>query len=167
MKNHTLLILFLIPFSAFCQNSKVDSLISQRHILYERWLDDETKRSGFFGNQTKTDLKGMIETLKGITNKDNEIIAAVEEKYKLEQASLRSENGKLNYHVTDANIEMGKLDDRIKSLESQLQKATDELIPLKSYKSRGNTITILLGLLLLVSAILNLHFSLKNKKKLM
>lgn len=96
------LILLLISIKLYSQNQigeedkkTLKLLLQERKERFEQYTKDLDNKSGFFGNQTKKDLKNINEVLKEIVRTDNKIILeldAVLDQKRYETKSYEFEN---------------------------------------------------------------------------
>jgi CRISPR/Cas system-associated endoribonuclease Cas2 len=160
------------PQSNLEEQSKIDELLDQRASLYKDYSNLKEQKSSFWGKQSKEDLRKIITTLKGIINKDDEIVQEIlnqhaEEKVKIKKQSviessdltLRERN--LTDRVHDLNNQLGgSLSQlKVKTKENEMLKAK-----LENEKSENNLLEKFIAVLFLGCAGLAFYIFRLNKK---
>lgn len=88
MKLRIIIITCLMLFSIYPKNSHADErlaarkelfgLLEERKKLFDAYSESTKKKSGFFGNRTKNDMRGSHATLQEIVSIDNKIMNSLE-----------------------------------------------------------------------------------------
>lgn len=108
-------IFILVIFSQrlYAQNQQMDILLEERRLLYNAYQEALDQKSGFFGNQNKTDLAEINEVLKKIIKKDNEILETLDKVQTHEYQQLQTQyNNLLDSHQA--------LENKQKAIEKKL-----------------------------------------------
>jgi hypothetical protein len=107
-----------LTIKVYSQNKDLDLLLQERRQLYNDWKNSLEKKTGIFRNQNKADLTQIIEVLKQIIKKDNEIVDLLETKQIAEYQSLQE-----NYNILiEENAKLLKLKT---GLEKKLAQANE------------------------------------------
>jgi hypothetical protein len=110
-------------FSSFSQ-SRLDELLDQRATLYKDYTALKAQKSSFWGKQSKEDLRNIITTLKGIINKDDEIIQEILNQHAEEKANIKKETV---IESSDLTLKERNLSNRVYDLNNQLGSSLSQL----------------------------------------
>ncbi|MDN4166954.1 hypothetical protein QWY31_15695 [Cytophagales bacterium LB-30] len=87
-----LLGLSLLSQSAFAQEDSLRTLLRERDSLVVKYYDLQKQNSSFWGTKSKADLRAIIETLKGIIQKDNQVVQVIKIQHAQKANALNSKN---------------------------------------------------------------------------
>jgi hypothetical protein len=121
---------FLFSFNTFSQ-SRLDELLSQREGLYKDYSTLKNEKSSFWGKQSKENLRDIITTLKGIINKDDEIIQEILNQHAEEKVNLKKQTV---IESSDLTLKERNLTERVRDLNNQLGSSLSQL----TVKTREN-----------------------------
>ena len=107
-----------IPF-AFCQvdttqyliDLRIRAMVNERKNLYSQYSQQIEKKSGFFGNQTKNDIRKANEILLKILNTDTRIFEELEEMIKAQDREMQ----KRKYEKQDKEYTIIKKDEEVQT----------------------------------------------------
>ncbi|HXA02871.1 MAG TPA: hypothetical protein VNW99_12830 [Cytophagaceae bacterium] len=127
---------FVFSFDTFSQSkidevSKIDELLDQRTSLYKDYSILKEQKSSFWGKQSKEDLRKIINTLKGIINKDDEIVQEILNQHAEEKVNIKKQ---IVLESTDLTLKERNLTDRVHDLNNQLGNSLSQL----SVKTKEN-----------------------------
>ena len=127
MKFLSIIILILLPF--FVKASSIDStreelreLLKQRKILFDEYSESVAKKSGIFGNKTKTDLKESQAKLEEIIKADNKIMSSLNRTLDFrtfEKQNLSYDASSLEDRIRNVNILNDTLNKKVLSLTEE------------------------------------------------
>ncbi|MFA0962914.1 hypothetical protein AB9P05_14010 [Roseivirga sp. BDSF3-8] len=106
-------LLFLHPANAQTEQKsqaaeKLDALMDERDALLEQYQEYEQTNSSFWGTKSKSDLRNIISTLKGIIRKDTEIVRAVRASQVNKESSYITQNHFTSKRINELEAEVGK-----------------------------------------------------------
>ncbi len=110
------LLLFFTSISAHAQNH-LDTLLQQRKSLYIEYSSLKEKKSNFWGSQSKADLRKIIDNLKAIIRKDDEIVREVNRQHEVKHIQIKQES---TLRQTDHTLKDRNYTDRIYDLNNQI-----------------------------------------------
>ena len=110
------LLLFFTSISAHAQN-RLDTLLQQRKGLYVEYSSLKEKKSNFWGTQSKADLRKIIDNLKAIIRKDDEIVREVNRQHDVKHIQIKQESA---LRQTDHTLKDRNYTDRIYDLNNQV-----------------------------------------------
>lgn len=143
------------------ERSELQRMVVERQQKFAGYQNSLEKRSGFFGNKTKRDIKASHDTLVEIVKMDNSIISSLNRVLDFRNF----EKGNLNYEFAQHNEELDKLVNATDTLRKQVQSLKLSNEKLQSHNNRKQ---VLIYFLLILSAILlYLVFKLKKQNTLL
>ena len=170
------LILLLFTVNIATAQTHLDTLLQQRKGLYTEYADLKEKKSNFWGSQSKNDLRKIIENLKAIIKKDDEIVREVNHFHEEKHLQIKQESV---LRQTDYTLKNRNYTDRIYELNTQVSSLTGQNHKLidenESLKKKAMNIrsdkrllekVLLLGFLIIVGLIIYIrHLNKKYKQK--
>jgi hypothetical protein len=167
------LIFYLLSNSGSFSQSRLDALLDQRTTLYKDYSTLKNQKSSFWGKQSKDDLRNIITTLKGIINKDDEIIQEILNQHAEEKVNIKKQT---IIESTDLTLKERNLTNRIHDLNNQLgsslshlsvkTKENAELLGSLEKEKRENNILEKLMAILFLSAAAMTFYIYRLKKQL-
>ncbi len=133
MPKTILLISFLCLFSCLslaqvAQAPKdITTLLAERDHLYKAYNEYKDQKSSFWGTQSKKDLRQIIDVLKGIINKDTEIVETVRVQGLRKESSYIGQSREITDRVYTLNEEIEKLNVQLGKHRKQLLEAREQL----------------------------------------
>src|SRR3954454_20997041 len=112
-------IVFLCFFSlfSFAQTTQppkdITTLLAERDELYKAYHEYKDQKSSFWGTQSKKDLRQIIDVLKGIINKDTEIVETVRVQGLRKESSYIGQSREITDRVYTLNAEIEKLNTQL------------------------------------------------------
>jgi hypothetical protein len=106
----------LFIFNSFSQ-TRLDTLLEARKILHKDYHILKEQKSSFWGSQSKGDLKNIINNLKDIINKDDEIIREINRQHLVEKVEVKKQS---NYQQTDMTLKERNLTNRLAEIKREL-----------------------------------------------
>ena len=116
-----------LSLAAFAQTTPpkdINVLLTERDQLYQAYEQYKDQKSSFWGTQSKKDLRLIIDVLKGIINKDTEIVEAVrvqglrkESNYLGQSREITDRVYTLNEEIERLQVQLGQ--QRKKQIEAQ------------------------------------------------
>lgn len=133
-------LLLLAPATTFAQivtpDSPLPRLLAERKVLTRQYAEANAQRHGLLGlsnKPSKKDLQDVVDALQGIVNKDEEIVAALNQTTQQAQttaAQLQTTTATLqNTGRDDRNLtaqRLSELQDEQQNLQERLRQATDK-----------------------------------------
>lgn len=113
-------VLLIGTLPALAQDSNLDRLLQERDKLYTDYEFYEKQNSSLFGKKSKKDLLNMIGTLRGIIDKDSELIREV----RLQGSQLRMQTSRRESGFVDQNRQVA---DRLAGLNGDVDKLTAQV----------------------------------------
>jgi hypothetical protein len=104
--------------------TRLDSLLDERKILHKDYHILKGQKNSFWGSQSKGDLKNIINTLKDIINKDDEIIREINRQHLVEKVEVKKST---NYKQTDMTLKERNLTNRLAEIKRELGYANTQL----------------------------------------
>lgn len=134
------LLALLAPATTFAQAAAPDSplprLLAERKVLTRQYAEASAQRHGLLGlsnKPSKKDLQDVVDALQGIVNKDEEIVAALNQTTQQAQttaAQLQTTTATLqNTSRDDRNVtaeRLSELQNEEQNLQERLRQATDK-----------------------------------------
>jgi len=113
------LVLFFFSLSAMplTAQNRLDTLLQQRKGLYKEYSLLKEKRSNFWGTQSKADLRKIIDNLKTIIMKDDEIVKEVNRQHEEKHIQIKQES---TLRQTDYTLKNRNYTDLIYELNDQV-----------------------------------------------
>ncbi len=132
-KLFALILIFYFYLPCFSQSrinerDELYSLLKERNVNFEIYQKSLEKRSGFFGNRSKADIKRSSELLIKVSEDDNRIIRLLNRAIDFK-----------NYEKTNLSFDLNERDSRLKNL---LQAADTLEKQVEAYKKINHNLTI-------------------------
>lgn len=143
----SLVFLLIFTFQASFGQTNLDSLLKERSILYKDYEFYEKQKSSFWGTKSKKDLKNIIETLKGIIIKDNEIIKEINVASLQKNAQVVSKTQASLDWAVELENENNKLEILLKKSKFDYNELKGELELLESSEKLKNTMLFVLTII--------------------
>src|ERR1700761_5314323 len=118
-----LILLLFTTVNIASAQTRLDTLLQQRKGLYTDYSELKEKRSNFWGSQSKNDLRHIIENLKAIIKKDDEIVREVNHQHEEKHLQIKQES---TLRQTDYTIKNRNYTDRIYDLNNQVASLTSQ-----------------------------------------
>jgi hypothetical protein len=161
----------LVAFNSFSQ-TRLDSLLEERQILHKDYHILKAQKNSFWGSQSKGDLKNIINNLKDIINKDDEIIREINRQHLVEKVEVKT---KSTLQETNLTLKERNLTNRLTELKRELGYANTQLYSktreheklkrkILNEKTENNTVERIMALFFFISIGLVIYiFKLKKK----
>lgn len=133
------------------------ALLVERDGLYREYAHYSTQKSSFWGTQSKKDLRHVIDVLKGIVNKDTEIVEAVRVQGVRKESNYLGQSREITDRVYTLDEEVEKLNVRLGQQRRQLADAQQALVESENGRSRFQILSLGLGV-----AVVGLAFYLRR-----
>jgi hypothetical protein len=131
------LVFSLILINTYAQ-TRLDTLLAERKILHKDYHILKEQKSSFWGSQSKGDLKNIINTLKGIINKDDEMIREINRQHLIEKVEVKKSS---NHKQTDMTLKERNMVNILAELKRELGYANTQLYSkTKEYEKLKNKI---------------------------
>jgi hypothetical protein len=104
--------------------TRLDTLLEERKVLHKDYHILKGQKSSFWGSQSKNDLKNIINTLKDIINKDDEMIREINRQHLVEKVEVKKS---ANYQQTNLTLKERNLTNRLAELKRELGYANTQL----------------------------------------
>ena len=171
------LALFFFSTSAIslAAQTRLDTLLQERKDLYIEYSLLKEKRSNFWGTQSKADLKKIIDNLKTIITKDDEIVKEVNRQHEEKQIQIKQESAfrqtdntlknrnytDLIYELNDQVASLSKVNNNLLKEKESLFKSTEAVYDAKASLEK----LLLFGFILLLGLFLYIMWLRKKLKK--
>jgi hypothetical protein len=170
-KYFLMIISLALSLDTFSQ-SKIDTLLNQRTSLYKAYSILKEQKSSFWGKQSKEDLRNIITTLKGIINKDDEIVREILNQHAEEKVNIKKQN---IIESSDLTLKERNLTERVRDLNNQLGSSLSQLSvktkenqtlrsEIEKEKSENNMLEKFMAILFLASGGMAFYIYRQNKK---
>jgi CRISPR/Cas system-associated endoribonuclease Cas2 len=113
----------LAAFNSFSQ-TRLDTLLEERRVLHKDYHILKAQKSSFWGSQSKGDLKNIINNLKDIINKDDEMIREINRQHLVEKVEVKT---KSTMQETNLTLKERNLTNRLTELKRELGYANTQL----------------------------------------
>jgi len=134
-----IVLLFFSTVNIAAAQTHLDTLLQERKGLYTEYAALKEKKSTFWGAQSKKDLRNIIENLKAIIRKDDEIVREVNHSHEEKHLQIKQESvlRQTDYTIKNRNYtdRIFDLNTQVASLNSQNKKLVDENESLKKKAS--------------------------------
>ena len=132
-------ILFLMYFSLAGQNkeerNELIGLLNQRQEMFDRYAESLKKKSGFFGQKTRNDLRATHDKLKAIVEVDNKIMTRLRQLLDFS----RFEKQTMSYDVNEYSAQLKNYERNHDTLVKQLAQLEKENTFLNKSKSKSSS----------------------------
>jgi CRISPR/Cas system-associated endoribonuclease Cas2 len=161
----------LIIFNSYSQ-TRLDTLLEERKILHKDYYILKAQKSSFWGSQSKNDLKNIINNLKDIINKDDEMIREINRQHLVEKVEVKK---KSNHQETNLTLKERNLTNRLSELKRELGYANTQLFSktkefeklkrkIQNEKTENSTVERIMALFFFISIGLGIYIIRLRKK---
>lgn len=150
---------FFCIIGSLSAQDRVAQLLQERDNLYQQYEQYMSQNSAFFGGKSKKDLTNIVNTLKGIIAKDNELIREVRLLSVRRESSAIGQNQATVSRIYELERETTSLRSQLNTTATQLKTRQEEL---EAVASNGNELRLIIvalsaGIVLLLGYVLRLR----------
>ena len=141
--------LMLLTSAAIAQDDSLRILLHERDSLVVKYYDLQKQNSTFWGTKSKADLRQIIETLKGIIKKDNQIVQVIKIGHAQKANALNSKNMAGTHRVYELENALSSAQSLNAVKERKIRLLEEEVENLTQYRFKFHaaiSIILLIGL---------------------